>query len=320
MRVARRAVLAAMATATPRSSRAVVVDSHLHVWSSSHPYAKGGEPPAALGDAVASAAALETSMASANIDAALIVQPINYRFDHAHVASVLKAAPQRYRGMALANPTAADPGAALREACASAPGLWTGVRFNPYLWPDDAKKSAWLADAAGLSLLEVCHDLSLPIGVMAFGGLPPLLPSITALLEHPKAVPIVIDHWGFPREDPAAAPSPDLTFDGDAFDALCALGRRHDNLYLKLSALFRVSGASAPHSDLKPRFDRALGAFGPDRLMWGSDFPFVQLQPGGQRASLEALRSFTRDLPAPARDAILGGTAAKLFRFDACAT
>ena len=31
---------------------------------------------------------------------------------------------------------------------------------------------------------------------MAFGGLPPLLPSITALLEHPKAVPIVIDHWG----------------------------------------------------------------------------------------------------------------------------
>ena len=102
---------------------------------------------------------------------------------------------------------------------------------------------------------------------------------------------IVIDHWGFPRAEPGAAPSSALKFDEKAFGDLCALGRKHNNLYLKLSAHFRVSSQEAPHSDLQPRFDAAVDAFGADRLMWGSDFPFVQLN-GGQRASLEAVRGF----------------------------
>ena len=66
-------------------------------------------------------------------------------------------------------------------------------------------------------------------------------------------------------------------------------------------------------ADLQPRFDAAVDAFGADRLMWGSDFPFVQLN-GGQRASLEAVRKFSSALAPEARDAILGGTARRLFR------
>jgi L-fuconolactonase len=74
-----------------------------------------------------------------------------------------------------------------------------------------------------------------------------------------------------------------------------------------------VSSQDAPHQDLQPRFDAAVDAFGADRLMWGSDFPFVQLN-GGQQASLEAVRTFSSALPKEARDAILGGTARRLFR------
>ena len=94
---------------------------------------------------------------------------------------------------------------------------------------------------------------------------------------------------------------------------LCALGLKHKNIYLKLSAHFRVSSQEAPRTDLQPRFDAAVDAFGADRLMWGSDFPFVQLN-GGQRASLEAVRGFARNLPQEAQDALLGGTARRLFR------
>jgi predicted TIM-barrel fold metal-dependent hydrolase len=47
--------------------------------------------------------------------------------------------------------------------------------------------------------------------------------------------------------------------------------------------------------------------------MWGSDFPFVQLN-GGQGASLETIRSFAAALAPEASAAILGGTARKLFR------
>ena len=296
----------------------MVIDAHLHVWSKSHAYAKGKEPPPELGDDVASAEALKKSMDENGIDGALIVQPINYEYDHSYVASMLKVEPERFRGMALANPSSADGAAAaaqLRSACETAPGQWVGVRFNPYLWKPAAQEGEWMADEAGLALLEKCHDLDLPIGVMAFGGLRPLVPSLVKLLEHPKTVPIVIDHWGFCRDAPGEKPSEKLGFDQTAFDTLLDLGRKYPRLYVKLSAMFRVAATDAPHEDLKPRFDALLAAFGPDRLMWGSDFPFVQLQTGGQAGSLDAIRRFAKDLPKPQQAAILGGTAQKLFKF-----
>jgi len=302
--------LAAVGLSRTTPPRAMVIDSHLHVWSSTFQYAPGKEPPPELGDAVASAEALDASLKAVGADGALVVQPINYEFDHSYVASVLSTH-KNFRGMALANP--ADPGALAALVDGAPPGTWTGVRFNPYLWPEAARTGAWLADGAGLALLEICHARGLAIGVMAFQGLTPLLPSIEALLAHPKAVPVVIDHWGFPRAEPGAAPSAALKFDEKAFGEVCALGRKHENLYLKLSAHFRVSSQDAPHTDLQPRFDQAVEAFGADRLMWGSDFPFVQLN-GGQRASLEAVRTFSSALAPGARDAILGGTARRLFR------
>ena len=79
------------------------------------------------------------------------------------------------------------------------------------------------------------------------------------------------------------------------------------------AVLRRSPSQEAPHTDLQPRFDAAVDAFGADRLMWGSDFPFVQLN-DGQKASLEAVRGFSRNLPKAAQDALLGGTARRLFR------
>ena len=310
----RRALLASMASTMTTPTRALVVDSHLHVWSSTSAFAPGKEPPANLGDAVASAEAFAAACQESGVDRALIVQPINYLFDHTYVAGVLAENEEKYRGMALADPSQTAKAAAedLRAACATAPNLWTGVRFNPYLWPEQSRSGAWLADDVGTSLADVCAELKLPIGVMAFGGFSPLVPSIEALCARGN-VDVVIDHWGFPRAEPGAAPSAALKFDKKAFGDLCALGRKHNNLYLKLSAHFRVSSQDAPHTDLQPRFDAAVDAFGADRLMWGSDFPFVQLN-GGQKASLEAVRKFSSALAPEARDAILGGTARRLFR------
>ena len=303
--------LAAVGLSRTTPPRAMVIDSHLHVWSSTFPYAPGKEPPPELGDAVASAEALDASLKAVGADGALVVQPINYEFDHSYVASVLSTH-KNFRGMALANP--ADPGALAALVDGAPPGTWTGVRFNPYLWPEAARTGAWLADGAGLALLEICHARGLAIGVMAFQGLTPLLPSIEALLAHPKAVPVVIDHWGFPRESPGAPAAPGLAFDEAAWEALLKLGRDHATVYVKLSALFRVSREGPPYADLKPRFAALVDAYGADRLMWGSDFPFAQLS-GGQGASLDAVAGFCADLPAGQRAAILGGTARALFKF-----
>ena len=66
----------------------VRVDAHLHVWSGDWPYAEGQAPDAALdGDArVGSAEALLRHMEAAGVGRALIVQPINYLFDHTYVS------------------------------------------------------------------------------------------------------------------------------------------------------------------------------------------------------------------------------------------
>ena len=85
MRLPRRALLASMASTMTTPTRALVVDSHLHVWSSTSAFAPGKEPPSNLGDAVASAEAFAAACQESGVDRALIVQPINYLFDHTYV-------------------------------------------------------------------------------------------------------------------------------------------------------------------------------------------------------------------------------------------
>ena len=82
----RRALLASLASTMTTPTRALVVDSHLHVWSSTSKFAPGKEPPSNLGDAVASAEAFAAACQESGVDRALIVQPINYLFDHTYVS------------------------------------------------------------------------------------------------------------------------------------------------------------------------------------------------------------------------------------------
>ena len=83
---------------------------------------------------------------------------------------------------------------------------FVGVRFNPYLWPHE------MCDAVGSAIFQECGALGLPVGVMAFNGLLPLAPSLKKLMQLSPATTVVLDHFGFPRSDPASPP------DGQPFD------------------------------------------------------------------------------------------------------
>ena len=88
-------------------------------------------------------------------------------------------------------------------------------------------------------------------------------------------------------------------------------------VHVKLSALFRLSrrGGAHGYDDMPPFFDALLQAYGADRLLWGSDFPFVQLQEGGYAAALSAIVEWCRGLQPSQAAAVCGGTAERLFRF-----
>lgn len=72
-------------------------DSHLHVWGDGEapfPYAEGQEPAERLRGS-SNPGALIAEMDQAGVGGALIVQPINYKFDHSYVLHAITSNPGR---------------------------------------------------------------------------------------------------------------------------------------------------------------------------------------------------------------------------------
>ena len=64
--------------------------------------------------------------------------------------------------------------------------------------------------------------------------------------------------------------------------------------------------------DLAPYFRAVLELFGPDRLIWGSDWPVANLA-GGYDAWVAASDELLARLPARERAKIRGGNAARIY-------
>jgi L-fuconolactonase len=77
----------------------------------------------------------------------------------------------------------------------------------------------------------------------------------------------------------------------------------------KLSGLATEAGPEWDAETLRPYVAHLLAVFGPERLMWGSDWPVVDLA-GGYRRWRDAALAL---IPEGAREAVLGGTARRFY-------
>ena len=141
------------------------IDSHLHIWASTKektmfPYAESQDPPKSLADS-ASKTALLSRMDAAGVSGALIVQPINHKFDHSYVISAIKEFPERFKGMLLMNPSL-SPNEAVSQLEDLALKGFVGVRFNPYLWPQRGDRWEPMSEGAGLEVYKRCAELHMP--------------------------------------------------------------------------------------------------------------------------------------------------------------
>ena len=283
-----------------------VIDSHLHVWataeeaSSNFPYASADQTPPPNLQNVGSPESLLEQMKEAHVDGALIVQPINHKFDHSYVTNAMKKYPTKFKGMLLHDPSLSSELAVerLEELVLSG---FVGVRFNPYLWADGEIMSE--DGGCGLAVYKRCADLKVPVGVMCFKGLGLHMNDIEALISKSPDTVLILDHLGFCA----------LNDDGDkAFEQLLSLAK-HPNVYVKVSALFRNTGDvdSFPFEKVKnERFIPLMEAFGAGRLMVGSDFPFVLETEGSYKGAIDTVRSWVDGSDC---NAVMGGTAEKLF-------
>jgi predicted TIM-barrel fold metal-dependent hydrolase len=97
------------------------------------------------------------------------------------------------------------------------------------------------------------------------------------------------------------------------FQALLRLGRETDAV-VKLSAPFRASGVAFPYGDLDPYAAALVDAFGIERCVWGSDWPFLDVSKRVEYGDLLRLMAYW--LPNPAdRERVLWHNPARLFGF-----
>jgi L-fuconolactonase len=86
------------------------------------------------------------------------------------------------------------------------------------------------------------------------------------------------------------------------------------NVYCKVSGMVTEADYKAwTPEQLKPYFDTVLSAFGPKRLMFGSDWPVCLVAVEYVRWA-EIVRGWVSDLPDADQERILGGTAVEAYR------
>jgi len=134
---------------------------------------------------------------------------------------------------------------------------------------------------------------------------PEHLPACLALGTALPELRVVIDHGANP-DIRAGASTPwrtDIAEVGRSTSAAC-----------KIAGLAELAGPGWTAERLKPVFGHLLEVFGPDRLLFGSNWPVIDLV-GDYRAWWEALHGLMDafGLDGRARAAILGGTAARVY-------
>ncbi len=120
--------------------------------------------------------------------------------------------------------------------------------------------------------------------------------------RHP-GLPIIVNH----------AAKPDIAGGGWSPWAEDLAAVAADGLTVcKLSGLITEAGADWTVERLRPYADHILETFGPDRVMWGSDWP-VALLAGTYAGWLEAADGLLSSLTPAERAAILGGNAVRVY-------
>jgi L-fuconolactonase len=126
------------------------------------------------------------------------------------------------------------------------------------------------------------------------------LPVIADLAQRHPSLPVVVDHAAKPAIAAGAF---------QPWAAQMARLARQTPWFCKVSGLVTEAAPDWRADDLRPYIDHLLAEFGPARLMWGSDWPVVDLA-GGYRRWHDAALAL---LPPAAHAAIFGGTAARFY-------
>jgi L-fuconolactonase len=175
-----------------------------------------------------------------------------------------------------------------------------GVRHIAQAESDD-----FLARPEVISGIGRLRDFELTYDILVY---PRQLPAALTLVHALPDQPFVLDHMAKPLiglgvREPWATQVRELA--------------SHPKVWCKISGLVTEAdwGRWRP-DDFRPYLDLVFDAFGPHRLMFGSDWP-VCLLAAEYRQVVELIETYAEQLPAPERGALFGGNAASFYGLNA---
>jgi L-fuconolactonase len=189
--------------------------------------------------------------------AAIVHSSTAYGYDNSYCADAVKAVPSRFAGVYSIDVLAPDAVKTfddwLGRGCSGMRLFTTGSTM-----PDQA---TWFADAKTYPFWEHAAAKNIPVCVqMKLQGIPLLkqimdrFPKLTIILDHLSGTPV--------QDGPPYAGA-------DEFLALA----KYKQVYLKVTPLNVTPRAGWGKGDPASFFGRVIGAFGAERIAWGSNFP-----------------------------------------------
>ncbi len=270
-----------------------ILDSQVHLWADDSPARPWPPGRAAQAHRVPAVGAPEmiAAMNRAGVARAVVVPP-SWEGDRNDVALAAAAAhPDRFAVMGRF-PIEARSEAHRLPAWRDQPGM-LGVRVtlhrSPWL---DAGEVDWFwreAELAGLPVMVYAPGRARALGAVA--------------ARHP-GLPLVVDHLAIPVDAVGDAAFAEL---GDVL----ALAR-HPNVAVKASALPCHSRERYPFGDLHAHLRRVFDAFGPSRILFGTDYSRL---PCSYEDAIRLFSDALDFLSASDRAEILGGAAARWLRW-----
>ena len=225
-----------------------ICDCHFHVFAKPEQFpmvaTRGYEPP------ILSIKDYQTLFTPLGIKRMVLVQPSCYGADNRYMLNELATLGVNGRAV-----VAVAPDVTTQELAAMHNAGARGIRVNAV--GGSTLSLAQLADIA-----PKLHALGLHVQTfMPLGQLPTVE---QALLK--TGLPIVLDHFGSVDSRLGLEQATMQTL-----GRMLATGR----VWVKLSAAFRITQSQAPYPDLVP-YAQALMALRPDRMVWGSDWPYIR--------------------------------------------
>lgn len=287
-----------------------VVDAHLHLFK-----AHDQRYPRRVYEVMAEesreelAPALIAAMNSAGVDHAVVV-PLG-RGDE-YLREVIAAHPSRFAGVGLYDHDDPDDLATIQRRHLSTP--LQGFRFYGL----NARVGERVPDLSCLPVLRYMAQHGL---ILWFYGDVTQITLLREVLHELPELKVVLNHLGFLPDihagmkfDAHRRPRFTVQLPPVGLEIVEALAGEYANIHVHFSGHYAFSQVEYPFLDLVPIGKRLLSAFGAERMLMASDWPWIREAPGYS----EVLGLLDVHLPAlsPADRALIrGGNALRLFNF-----